>query len=84
MTLNYSQIFISQQVKTWEMESLQELLSQGGIPNQILNILIIIFLTKEQKLLWTVHSQDLAEGNEGSELPVLSDAKPIQRVTIPG
>lgn len=29
MTLNYSQIFISQQVKTWEMESLQDLLSLG-------------------------------------------------------
>lgn len=29
MTLNYRQILISEQVKTWEMESLQDLLSQG-------------------------------------------------------
>lgn len=29
VTLNYRQILISQQVETWEMESLQDLLSQG-------------------------------------------------------
>lgn len=30
MTLNYKPALISQQVKTWEMESLQDLLSHGG------------------------------------------------------